>query len=288
MLKQRTLRDVSITLIILQLSIILACQWIIILKDHHIAERYLGYQFPRVVHLEIIALVTTLFLSIFIIYFLLHYFRTSNLEQEYMHERLQNEMAQKAIHLLRCHRHDFLNHLQVILGYIQLNKLPQATKYIMNINEEIRSIRMDNDIKLPEVAVLLYTKREEANRHNISFSFNFSNDLPEMHIKETDLVRILSNLIDNALFELKKLPDSAEKIIEVAFEKHDNLHYIEVYNTSSYIEDTEVIFNYGFTTKGGNGSGIGLFNVKCLVEKYNGKITVESDREHGTTFAITF
>lgn len=287
MLKQRTLRDVSITLIILQLSIVLACLWMIILKDHLMVERYLGYHFPHIKHLEVIALVTTISLSSFIIYFLLHYFRTSKLEQEYVHEKLQNEMAQNAIHLLRCHRHDFLNHLQVILAYIQLNKLPQAATYIMNINEEIHSIRMENDINLPEVAVLLYTKREEAQQNNISFSFNFARDLPEIHLKETDLVRILSNLIDNALYELKNLPDSAQKIIEITFEKHDNLHYIEVFNTSSFIEDTAVIFNYGFTTKGGKGSGIGLFNVKRLVEKYNGKITVESDRERGTTFAIT-
>lgn len=287
MTQQRTLRDISITLIIIQLAILLAYLWIIIFKDDVVLERYLGYRLPHPQNVEIIILGTTLSLSSVVIYFLLHYFRASHLEQMYVREKLQNEMAQNTIHLLRCHRHDFLNHLQVILGFIQLNKLDKASDYIMNINAEIRGIHITNDIQLPEVAVLLYTKREEALRYNISFSFELTDGLQKPSIKETDLVRILANLIDNAFYELKKLPDTVEKQVEVTCEKLDDHLYIEVYNTGSFIEDSGAIFQYGFTTKGNEGTGIGLFNVQQLVEKYHGKIEVESDPDSGTTFAIT-
>lgn len=287
MTRQRKFRDLALTLVVIQLGYILAFVWILYLKDHTILERYLGFSIPHYKNLELMTLIITISTSTIFIYSLLHYFKASHLEQEYAKEKIQNELSQNTIHLLRCHRHDFLNHLQVILGYIQLNKTKKAEAYIKNINQEVSDIRVISQIQLPEVAVLLYTKKEEAYRANIKLSFDFETDLSEITIKQTDLVRIVSNLIDNAFFELKKLDPAIKKIVEVSFSYFDNHLVIEVFNTGSYIENAEIIFNYGYTTKGNLGSGIGLYNVKELVDKYHGSITVESDRENGTTFVIT-
>lgn len=47
------------------------------------------------------------------------------------------------------------------------------------------------------------------------------------------------------------------------------------------------IFDYGFSTKGSEGEGKGLFNVKTIIEgQHKGKITVESEVGKGTTFII--
>ncbi|GAB6179815.1 hypothetical protein JCM14036_11340 [Desulfotomaculum defluvii] len=287
MTNQRKFRDLAITLVVIQLGYILAFVWLLFLKDHAILERYLGFNIPHYKNLELMTLIITISTLTIFIYSLLHYFKASYLEQEYAQEKLKNELSQNTIHLLRCHRHDFLNHLQVILGYIQLNKTTKAEEYIKNINQELSDIRIISNIQLPEVAVLLYTKKAEANQSNIKLNFDFETDLSEIAIKQTDLVRIVSNLIDNAFYELKKLTNSVEKIVEVSFNYFDNHLVIEVFNTSTYIEDTDIIFTYGYTTKGELGSGIGLYNVKELVEKYHGRITVESDNESGTTFIIT-
>lgn len=40
-----------------------------------------------------------------------------------------------AIEQMRLQRHDFMNYLQVIYGYIQINKPQEAVKYIKNINK---------------------------------------------------------------------------------------------------------------------------------------------------------
>jgi len=49
------------------------------------------------------------------------------------------------------------------------------------------------------------------------------------------------------------------------------------------------IFEPFFTTKKpGKGTGLGLYNVKTIVNKMRGKLDVESRVDHGTTFTITF
>ena len=54
--------------------------------------------------------------------------------------RIEGGLAlKKAKELLRLQRHDFLNHLQVIHGYLQLNKPEKATDYLMRAIDEIRA-----------------------------------------------------------------------------------------------------------------------------------------------------
>jgi len=49
------------------------------------------------------------------------------------------------------------------------------------------------------------------------------------------------------------------------------------------------IFEPFFTTKAlGKGTGLGLYNVKTIVDKMHGKITVDSQIDKGTTFTLTF
>lgn len=46
-----------------------------------------------------------------------------------------NYLEKYAIEQLRLQRHDFMNYLQVIYGYIQINKPQEAISYIKNINK---------------------------------------------------------------------------------------------------------------------------------------------------------
>jgi sensor histidine kinase regulating citrate/malate metabolism len=48
--------------------------------------------------------------------------------------------AQYAIEQMRMQRHDFMNYLQVIFGYIQINKPGDAAKYIIYINRNMNTL----------------------------------------------------------------------------------------------------------------------------------------------------
>lgn len=51
-----------------------------------------------------------------------------------------NNISEECKTLIRLQRHDFLNHLQVIQGFLQLGKTDRALRYMEDIIEDVRDI----------------------------------------------------------------------------------------------------------------------------------------------------
>lgn len=64
--------------------------------------------------------------------------------------------AEQAVDILRRLRHDFGNYLQVILGYIDLERPEQARKYILAVVEDLASERIVFENLEGEAALYLY------------------------------------------------------------------------------------------------------------------------------------
>jgi len=118
----------------------------------------------------------------------------------------------------------------------------------------------------------------------IVFSSEFK-DL-QVRIDRTQMVRIITNLIKNALeaCELIKEPK-----VQVTIEKKKKEVLISVIDNGQGISKELInkIFEPKFTTKT-SGMGLGLGMVKNLVHSYNGRISMSSKINSGTTFSITF
>ena len=118
----------------------------------------------------------------------------------------------------------------------------------------------------------------------IVFSSEFE-DL-QVRIDRTQMVRIITNLIKNALeaCELIKEPK-----VQVIIEKKKKEVLISVIDNGEGIskELKNKIFEPKFTTKT-SGMGLGLGMVKNLVDSYDGRMSVRSKIDTGTTFSITF
>ena len=63
---------------------------------------------------------------------------------------------QQTLDLLRRIRHDFGNHLQVMLGYIDLGKPDMSRQYMINLVNEMTAERLIFDKTNPEAALYLY------------------------------------------------------------------------------------------------------------------------------------
>lgn len=175
-------------------------------------------------------------------------------------------------------RHDITNHIQVLHGLLKLGKTEKALEYLNSLFKEVRSIEsVKINIDNPGLSVLFQTKKLSAENHNIDIDFTVSNASFDT-IKSIDLIKILSNLIDNAIDAAKELPEGERKINIVC--EADSTHYLfRITNTGPKITDKESIFKSGYSTKKEEAKkvrGQGLFIVRETVYKYDGHISIES------------
>jgi sensor histidine kinase regulating citrate/malate metabolism len=197
------------------------------------------------------------------------------------------EKAEELVMILRSHRHDFLNHLSVISGFMQLKKLESAMEYIKVAANDLTAAGKVTNLAAPELAALILTKKGEAEESGIQFETNISTELAGLFIQSGELVRIVGNLIDNALYAVKK-NDGCGHVVRLELSESRDQFKLSVTNTGSFIPEAllQSIFTPGFTTKGSEGSGYGLYNVHLLVKKNRGDVCVESGRDTGTTFTV--
>ncbi|QUG40155.1 GHKL domain-containing protein [Psychrobacillus sp. INOP01] len=185
-------------------------------------------------------------------------------------------------------RHDFSNHILVLHGLLKIGESDKALQYATSLFNEVKTIEsIKVSIDHPGLSILLQTKKIAAQNHRIDMDIAISHVSFE-RIKTTDLIIILSNLIDNAMDASIALPEGERKItIECTA---NNTHYLfKITNTGPQIREKEQIFKQGYSTKNeekGKIRGQGLFIVKEVVNKYNGKISIESTAESETTAIV--
>ncbi|WP_394758453.1 ATP-binding protein [Flavobacterium sp.] len=116
----------------------------------------------------------------------------------------------------------------------------------------------------------------------------FTSDSKEIitKIDRTQLIRIITNLVKNAIQSIPEEQD--EKSIKVIVKMENNNAIISVSDNGKGIavEDFERIFEPKFTTKS-SGMGLGLGIIKNIIENYQGTITFESKINKGTTFIVS-
>ena len=122
------------------------------------------------------------------------------------------------------------------------------------------------------------------NEKQIEFSSEL-NDV-QVNIDRAQMVRIITNLIKNALQACESIENP---LIQVIIKKNKNNVFIDIKDngTGISIPIRNKIFEPNFTTKS-SGMGLGLGMVKNIVNSYDGEITFTSKVNHGTTFSIYF
>lgn len=185
-------------------------------------------------------------------------------------------------------RHDFTNHIQVLHGLLQLGEQEQAKQYLSSLSKDVQAIKsLKLNINHPGLSILLQTKKLAAQNHNIEMDISVSQNAFNK-IKTTDLIKLLSNLIDNAIDATTELPENERKMTICCHA--DELKYVfEIINTGPAISEPAQIYKQGFTTKKpefGKIRGQGLFIVKEVVKKYNGNISIQSTSELETTATV--
>ncbi|WP_236707858.1 ATP-binding protein [Brevibacillus choshinensis] len=202
-------------------------------------------------------------------------------------EQTYQDELRSVISSIRSIRHDFVNHMQVLYGLIECGYFDKARDYVQSLMKETKVLDITVRISHPALMVLFHTKWEQAKSRHIVMQFAECPDSFEQ-IPSIDLVKILSNLIDNAIDATAGT--IGDKWIRIGCRQEGKGYVFEVENTGPDItpEQQAKLFEFGFSTKTvskGTARGAGLCIVQEVVKKHKGTIQVRSTAGI-TTFTV--
>jgi two-component system nitrogen regulation sensor histidine kinase NtrY len=102
----------------------------------------------------------------------------------------------------------------------------------------------------------------------------------------TQLIRIITNLVKNAIQSIPENQDRKSILVTVKKEQNNVLIVVKDNGIGIETENRIHIFEPKFTTKS-SGMGLGLGIIKNIIENYKGTITFETEFGKGTTFTVS-
>ncbi|MBQ8823539.1 MAG: Spo0B domain-containing protein [Lachnospiraceae bacterium] len=214
----------------------------------------------------------------------------------YLHEKQRQrleELQQGYLQLqdlnrrLRSQRHDYLNHLQVVVGLLELEEYEELQKYLKPVYNDI--MKTGKAIRTSSAAInaLLMAKWNVAEEKGLDFYLEVKSDLKELPVEDWQMCKVLSNLIDNAVTAVEE--NAGEKKIWLDITEDKETYLFVVSNNGPVIpeEFRKEMFKPGITSKKEAGHGMGLYIVSNVVKENAGKLEVISE-EGRTAFTVSF
>ena len=207
------------------------------------------------------------------------------LRRQYENLCISYHQLQSLNETLRSQRHDYLNHMQVVYGMLELQEYEELHHYLDPIYTNMMKTGKAIRTSVPAVNALLMAKLGEAEKEQIDFYIEVKSDLKLLQMEPWELCKVLSNLIDNGITAL--LEKEGERKLTLDISESKEAYLFSVGNNGAPIpkERQAAIFSPGFTTKQGEGHGMGLFIVSNVLKANGGGIQLMSD-EKETVFIV--
>lgn len=194
---------------------------------------------------------------------------------------------------LRARQHEFDNHINALLNmhitidsYEELVKAQSAYMSSLVARKENRYfplLRISNKV----IAGFIYSKLISINE-DVHVDLMVGSKEIFTNVPEQDIVEVVGTLIDNAVEASQKesnhikmfITSKDEKLIFVIKNQHEKVP----------ISELSHFFERGYSTKTDSDKrGLGLYNARMIVNRWNGEIYVEnemSDNENYLTFRV--
>lgn len=185
---------------------------------------------------------------------------------------------------LREQRHDYLNQLQIVYGLLELDEFEEAKNYLQPVFRDIMKVNQALKTSQPAVNALLRAKMEAAEQQGVDLYVEIATQLNRLPLEPWEFCKILANLIDNAVTAAGQNEGEKRVLLQL---KETPLEYTgSVQNNGPEISQAQqkLIFGKGYTTKKGEGHGMGLHIVSSVLKQAGGNIRVSSSQEETTFF----
>jgi signal transduction histidine kinase len=151
----------------------------------------------------------------------------------------------------------------------------------------VPNVQLIDPNSLIEEILNLY--QETAKKLGIDLVWENKSSIPFAMLDPSGIHTCLTNLISNAM-DACSLSNKAEKQVTLEVRDTNNVLIFEVRDNGAGMdyEVKQKVFTTFFTTKGGQGTGLGLLTTRKIVQEHGGKILVESEEGKGSTFKMEF
>ncbi|MCS7144709.1 MAG: PAS domain-containing sensor histidine kinase [Archaeoglobaceae archaeon] len=204
-------------------------------------------------------------------------------------ERKRNEELSRMISLInRILRHDTLNALMSAHTYIDLYKEEDNETYCQNVKNSIeRAINIIKNLKNFEEVVRagelkIMSAKSVAEEVAKGFSIPISVEGDCEVVADDGLRVVFENIFQNAV------QHAETDRVEVRIKRSGGYAEIRIADFGKGIPDEikDKVFEEGFTYGEKASTGLGLYIVKKLIERYAGEVKVEDNKPKGTVFVI--
>lgn len=204
--------------------------------------------------------------------------------RELKYVKTYNEYSERLIQSVRSRQHEFNNKLEAIysLQYV----CSTYEELVSKQNELVHHVSKENHFsqllicQCPAIIKgFLYSKFEEVHQNGIQISYDICmQDIPTGVM--LDLQEIVGILFDNACEAVKE--EEVFRKIYVKMYQNEKEIFIHVGNPFAYVEQKKIqqFLQEGYSSKGDN-RGFGLSNVKQIVRKHKGMLSIENKDING-------
>ncbi|MCQ4638518.1 GHKL domain-containing protein [Anaerovorax odorimutans] len=219
-----------------------------------------------------------LLLNIFIFYLFDHLVKMHRKESQLLMLEGQNQAYEKQLNILAQSeenlaslRHDMRNHIVALQQMLKMKDLEELKKYLdkmLTISLPVGRFVMTGDFFID--GLLNLKLGEVVNKCQAELEYKVQLQSKDA-IDKMDLNILLGNLLDNAIQALKNC--KFKKQLKFFMEEKKGLLLIRIENShEEKIKEKDGFFVTTKQNKGGH--GIGLKNVRRIIDKYNGKINI--------------
>jgi len=216
-------------------------------------------------------------------------------------DRIQQLAGELAV-VNRLIRHDIRNDMTVVLGWLEqleatldddhqeiLGRLRRRSEAVVELTDTVRDyvemLEDDADVTLESVLVSDIVEKETTAVRQTYDDITLSVAVPdEPVVANSMLASVFRNLLHNAV----QHNDKGVTEIEVTADVHEDSVVVHVADNGPGIPDERKSDIFGKDDKGldSSGTGIGLYLVGELVEKFGGDVSVSDNEPHGTVFSV--
>ena len=243
---------------------------------YYIYEYFVMYTKERLGHFlaldELLPTAMILFFILFAIIYQREIAKREEFERQTVLLEAQLSRAASEIMLLRVieektaiHRHDLRHHLSMVENLLSTGKPEQSLAYIRRVIDETEAIAPVRYCENELVNLLISHFKRKAEQAGIGVSVKAV--LPNnLAIPDTELCVMLANALENAIHAVSRLPESAEKRIDMVFDIKQNNLLIEIRNPYC----AEITMRDGLPEAPDGERRYGCRSIQSIVQRRNG------------------